>query len=53
MVLPHLYTEWYWSGTLMDLQEYVTYAVRDTQYETRIIANRIDEIARKQFPAKF
>ena len=28
MVLPqNLYTEWYWSGTLMHLQEYVTYAV--------------------------
>ena len=38
MVLPqNLYTEWYWSGTLMHLQEYVIYVVqrhsiRDTDY---------------------
>ena len=29
MILPqNLYTEWYWSGTLMHLQEFVIYVVQ-------------------------
>ena len=55
MVLPqNLYTEWYWSGTLMAFARVCNLrCAEDTQYETRIIANRIDEIARKQFPASW
>lgn len=55
MVLPqNLYTEWYWSGTLMAFARVCNLrCAKDTQYETRIIADRIDELAREQFPTSW
>ncbi len=45
MVLPqNLYTEWYWSGTLMAFARVCNLRCKpDTQKETQIIANMIDE----------
>ena len=52
MVLPqNLYTEWYWSGTLMAFARVCNLrCAKDTQWETQQIANRIDEEAEKLFP---
>ena len=46
MILPqNLYTEWYWSGTLMAFARVCNLrCAEDTQWETRQIANQIDEI---------
>ena len=45
MVLPqNLYTEWYWSGTLMAFARVCNLRCKpDTQKETQIIANMIDK----------
>ena len=53
MVLPqNLYTEWYWSGTLMAFARVCNLrCAKDTQYETQIIANKIDNYGHKLFPA--
>lgn len=55
MVLPqNLYTEWYWSGTLMAFARVCNLrCAKDTQYETRIIADRIDEFGRECFPTSW
>ena len=55
MVLPqNLYTEWYWSGTLMAFARVCNLrCARDTQYETQIIANKIDEYGHTLFPASW
>ena len=55
MVLPqNLYTEWYWSGTLMALARVCNLrCAKDTQYETQIIANKIDNYGHKLFPASW
>ena len=55
MVLPqNLYTEWYWSGTLMAFARVCNLrCAKDTQYETQIIANKIDEYGHKLFPASW
>ena len=51
MVLPqNLYTEWYWSGTLMAFARVCNLrCAKDTQWETQQIANQIDEIGSKLF----
>ena len=55
MVLPqNLYTEWYWSGTLMAFARVCNLrCAKDTQWETQQIANRIDEEAEKLFPTSW
>ena len=55
MVLPqNLYTEWYWSGTLMAFARVCNLrCAKDTQYETQIIANKIDGYGHKLFPASW
>ena len=52
MVLPQsMMTEWYWSGTLYAFARVCNLRCKnDVQLETRIIANQIDEQARKLFP---
>jgi thymidylate synthase (FAD) len=52
MVLPQsMMTEWYWSGTLYAFSRVCNLRCKnDVQFETRIIANQIDEQARKLFP---
>ena len=51
MVLPqNLYTEWYWSGTLMAFARVCNLrCAKDTQWETQQIANQIDEIGSELF----
>ncbi len=51
MVLPqNLYTEWYWSGTLMAFARVCNLrCAEDTQWETRQIANQIDEFGKDIF----
>ena len=55
MVLPqNLYTEWYWSGTLMAFARVCNLrCAKDTQYETQIIANKIDEYGHTLFLASW
>ncbi len=52
MVLPqNLYTEWYWSGTLMAFARVCNLrCAPDTQAETRIIADKINEETKNRFP---
>lgn len=52
MVLPqNMYTEWYWSGTLFAFARVCNLRLKkDTQYETRLIAQEISKIASKKFP---
>mgnify|MGYP002050776958 FL=1 len=51
MVLPqNLYTEWYWSGTLMAFARVCNLrCAKDTQWETRQIADQIDKFGEKLF----
>ena len=55
MVLPqNLYTEWYWSGTLMAFARVCNLRCKpDTQKETQIIANMIDEECKELFPSSW
>ena len=52
MVLPQsMYTEWYWSGTLMAFARVCNLRCKsDTQEETREIANMIDTMSKDLFP---
>ena len=52
MVLPQsMYTEWYWSGSLIAFARVCNLRLKkDTQKETREIAEQIDAIASEQFP---
>ena len=52
MVLPqNLYTEWYWSGTLMAFARVCNLRCKsDTQLETQKIAEMIDVKAKEVFP---
>ena len=52
MVLPQsMYTEWYWSGTLMAFARVCNLRCKpDTQVETQMIANQIDVLAKELFP---
>ena len=55
MVLPqNMYTEWYWSGTLYAFARICDLrCADDTQEETRVIADIIDEITHNQFPVSW
>ncbi|OUV99844.1 MAG: thymidylate synthase (FAD) [Betaproteobacteria bacterium TMED156] len=55
MVLPqNMYTEWYWSGTLYAFARICDLrCAEDTQEETRVIADIIDEITHVQFPVSW
>ena len=55
MVLPqNMYTEWYWSGTLMAFARVCNLrCAKDTQWETQQIANQIDEIGEELFPSSW
>jgi len=55
MVLPQsMYTEWYWSGTLMAFARVCNLRCKeDTQLETQVIGNQIDEMAKKLFPTSW
>ncbi len=55
MVLPQsMMTEWYWSGTLYAFARVCNLRCKDdTQEETREIAWKIDEIAKKYFPVSW
>ena len=52
MVLPQsMYTEWYWSGTLMAFARICNLRCKpDAQKETQIVADQIDDLARELFP---
>jgi thymidylate synthase (FAD) len=52
MVLPQsTMTEWYWSGSLHAFARVCNLRCKkDTQKETRDVANQIDEIAKEHFP---
>jgi thymidylate synthase (FAD) len=52
MVLPQsMYTEWYWSGTLMAFARVCNLRCKpDTQVETQMIANQIDVLSKELFP---
>ena len=52
MVLPqNMYTEWYWSGTLMAFARVCNLrCAKDTQWETQQIANQIDRFGAECFP---
>ena len=52
MVLPqNMYTEWYWSGTLMAFARVCNLrCAKDTQWETQQIANKIDKFGAEFFP---
>ena len=55
MVLPqNLYTEWYWSGTLYAFSRVCNLrCAKDTQSETREIANGIRDICSSEFPTSW
>jgi len=52
MVLPqNTYTEWYWSGSLDAFASMCNLRCKeDTQYETRLVADMVDEIISPLFP---
>ena len=52
MILPqNTLTEWYWTGTLYAFSRVCNLRCKpDTQLETQVIANKIDEIAAVEFP---
>jgi thymidylate synthase (FAD) len=52
MILPqNLYTEWYWSGSLMAFARVCNLRCKpDTQMETQVIADSIDLVAATKFP---
>ena len=55
MILPqNLYTEWYWSGSLMAFARVCNLRCKpDTQWETQLIANEIDKEASTKFPTSW
>ncbi len=55
MVLPQsMMTEWYWSGTLMAFARVCNLRCKpDTQLETQMVANQIDEIGEEYFPVSW
>jgi len=52
MVLPQsTMTEWYWSGSLDAFADMCKLRLKeDTQYETRLVAQQVDEIIKPLFP---
>jgi len=55
MVLPQsMFTEWYWSGTLYAFARVCNLRCKpDAQYETQMVADKIDEIAKDLFPVSW
>jgi thymidylate synthase (FAD) len=55
MVLPQsTLTEWYWSGSLDAFADMCKLRLKgDTQYETRLVAQQIDEVMAKLFPVSW
>ena len=55
MVLPQsMMTEWYWSGTLMAFARVCNLRCKpDTQLETQMVANQINEIGEECFPVSW
>ena len=55
MILPqNLYTEWYWSGSLMAFARVCNLRCKpDTQWETQQIANLIDIESKQHFPTSW
>ena len=55
MVLPQsTMTEWYWSGSLDAFADMCRLRCKeDTQYETRIVANQINDIMKPLFPVSW
>jgi len=55
IVLPQsMFTEWYWSGTLYAFARVCNLRCKpDAQYETRLVANEIDNIAGELFPVSW
>ena len=55
MILPqNLYTEWYWSGTLMAFARVCNLRCKpDTQLETQQIAQQINLLAKEKFPVSW
>jgi thymidylate synthase (FAD) len=55
MVLPQsTLTEWYWSGSLDAFADMCKLRLKgDTQYETRLVAQQIDEVMAELFPASW
>jgi thymidylate synthase (FAD) len=55
MVLPQsMMTEWYWSGSLDAFASMCALRCKpDTQYETQLVANQIDDIMSTLFPVSW
>ena len=55
MVLPQsMYTEWYWSGSLDAFANMCALRLKeDTQYETRLVAQQIDEMMQRLYPVSW
>ena len=55
MVLPqNMYTEWYWTGSLYAFARVCGLRLKkDTQAETRLIAEQIDQLASSKFPVSW
>jgi len=55
MVLPQsMMTEWYWSGTLFAFAKMCSLRLKeDTQAETRIVAEKIEDVMMKLFPVSW
>ena len=55
MVLPqNTMTEWYWSGSLDALADMCRLRIKsDTQYETQLVAQRVDAIMKPLFPVSW
>ena len=55
MILPQsMMTEWYWSGTLMAFARVCNLRCKpDTQLETQMVANQIDEVGEEYFPVSW
>jgi thymidylate synthase (FAD) len=55
MVLPQsTMTEWYWSGSLDAFASMCILRLKDdTQYETRLVAQQVDEVMSEIFPVSW
>ncbi len=55
MVLPQsMMTEWYWSGSLDAFADMCRLRCQpDTQYESQLVANQIDELMAQRFPVSW
>ena len=55
MVLPQsMMTEWYWSGSLDAFADMCALRCKpDTQYESQLVANQIDDVMSEKFPVSW